>query len=338
MAQVVTNENMLEFIQNRQVPEFKAPAKDEPAKPSEPAAVQADTPAKEQIAKAEQPRGDDGKFVKADGEKSKDESKAEDEPKEAAKAAENDDDEDADLPERVRRQIGKKHRQMKEAEEFARERDRHAAVAEARAAELQRRIEELEGKKSGSAPEKDAKAPKPEDFKTVAEYADALTEYKLEQKLAKYREEALKQQQKAHVERAQSEFAERIAKAMKDIPDYADVVEQADDNVPPHMAQYIVESDLGPLLGYHLAKHPDVLERLSKLSPVRAVAELGKLEATLEKKPEEKKPVIREVSRAPAPISPLEGKSAPVTKDPSQMTFAELRAHREAERKEGKYR
>jgi hypothetical protein len=25
MAQVVTNENMLEFIQNRQVPEFKAP-------------------------------------------------------------------------------------------------------------------------------------------------------------------------------------------------------------------------------------------------------------------------------------------------------------------------
>lgn len=331
MAQVVTNENMVEFIQNRQVPEFKAPeAKADGAPAAEPA--KADSA---QDASKETPPRDlnSGKFVKADGEKTKEEPKAKEEPKEAAKAADTDDDDDADLPERVRRQIGKKHRAMKEAEEFARERDRHAAVAEAQAENLRRELEALKGTKSGPAPEKDAKAPKPEDFKTVAEYADALTEYKLEQKLQKFREQEMQKQQQAHLNKAQTEFAERVAKAMKDIPDYAEVVEAADDaDVPPHMAQYIVESDIGPLLGYHLAKHPEVLERLSKLSPVRAVAELGKLEATLEKKPEAEKPAVREVSRAPSPIAPLEGKNSTVTKDPSQMTFQELRAHRQSER------
>ncbi len=330
MAQVLTNENMLEFIQNRQVPEFKAPeVAGEPAKPSEPAAADPAKPDPQQARTGEQPRGEDGKFVKAD------ESKAD----EAAKAADDDDEDDADLPERVRRQIGKKHRAMKEAEEFAREEYRERKAAEDRAAALERELNELKSK-SGPKPEKGADAPKPEDFKTVAEYADALTDYLLEKKLAAREAKSRETSQAQAIQNAQQAFGERVAAVAKDIPDYYEVVEAADVEVPPHVVAHIVESgDSGVRLGYYLAKHPEVLDRIKKLSPIRAIAELGKLETQIDKQPEPAKPAAAasaSVSRAPAPIAPLEGKSTPVAKDPSQMTFQELRAYRQAERAAGK--
>lgn len=335
MAQVVTNENMQEFIQNRSVPEFKAPeVKGEPAKPAEPVAAAADTAAQEQP-KAEPQRGADGKFVKADDTQA---AKPEDT---AAKAADDDDTDDADLPERVRRQIGRKHRAMKEAEEFGREEYRARKAAEDRAAALEARLKELESK-SGPKPEKGADAPKPEDFKTVADYADALTDYLLEKKLAKREEESTKTHQAQAIQNAQQAFGERVAKVAKDIPDYYEVVEAADVDVPPHVVAHIVESgDSGVRLGYHLAKHPEELDRIKKLSPIRAIAELGKLETQLEKKPEPATPAASAkpaVSRAPAPITPLDGNSTPVEQDESKMSFQQLRAKREAERKAGKYR
>lgn len=329
MAQVVTNENMQEFIQNRSVPEFKAPEVQAPeATPAELEVKATDLPTKEEI----QARGPDGKFVKAE-EPKVDET--------AAKAADDDDTEDADLPERVRRQIGKKHRAMKEAEEFAREEYRERKAAEDRAAALERELNELKSK-SGPKPEKGADAPKPEDFKTVADYADALTDYLLEKKLAKREEESTKVRQAQAIQNAQQAFGERVAKVAKDIPDYYEVVEAADVEVPPHIASHIVESgDVGVRLGYHLAKHPEELDRIKKLSPIRAIAELGKLETQLDKKPEPAAPAASArpvVSRAPTPITPLEGNSTPSTKDPATMNFAELRAHRQAERAAGKYR
>lgn len=337
MAQVVTNENMQEFIQNRSVPEFKAPeAKDEPAKPSEPAAAEAAKPDPQQAKTAEQPRGEDGKFVKA-------EAKAESEKVDdtAAKAADDDED-DADLPERVRRQIGKKHRQMKEAEEFAREEYRERKAAEDRAAALERELNELKSK-SGPKPEKGADAPKPEDFKTVAEYADALTDYLLEKKLAareaKRSEEQTKTAQQREIEKTQADLAERVEKLKKDIPDFEDVVESIPDEfqMPPVMARYFVQN---PVMLYHLQKSdPKELQRLVKLPPIDAIERLGELKAQYTKKPDGAPAAsVTRVSKAPAPITPLEGNSTPSAKDPSTMTFAELRAHRQAERAAGKYR
>lgn len=333
MVQVVTNENIQQLIQTRTVPEFKAPeaAKDVPAEATKPNSAES----KPNSVK-EQPRDlTTGEFVKADGEKPPKEGGK----TEAAKAAGDDDEDDADLPERVRRQIGKKHRAMKEAEEFAREEYRERKAAEDRAAALERELNELKSK-SGPKPEKGADAPKPEDFKTVAEYADALTDYMLEKKLAAREAKSKETSQAQAIQNAQQAFGERVAAVAKDIPDYYEVVEAADVDVPPHVVAHIVESgDSGVRLGYHLAKHPEVLDRIKKLSPIRAIAELGKLETQLEKQPEPAKPAAAaapSVSRAPAPITPLEGKTTPVAKDPSQMTFQELRAYRQAERAAGK--
>jgi hypothetical protein len=314
--QVVTNENMAEFIQNRAVPDFVPPKAD--------AKVEVTVePAKEEV--KEPARGEDGKFVKADEVKD-----------EAAKAADDSDDpDDADLPERVRKQIGKKHRAMREAEEFAREMraDREAERERADRAEAALKAAT---QKSGPTTEKDAKAPNPEDFKTNAEYIEAYADWKVEKKLAERDARQVQERQETAARAAQAELNQRIAATVKELPDYAEVIADSDIDLAPHMAVYIAESPVGPHIGYWLAKDENRAEydRLSKLSPTRAIAELGKLE---DRKPWVKKVEAKEpdaepkaVSRAPSPITPLEGKSAPSTKDPAKMTIQELREYERA--------
>jgi hypothetical protein len=120
---------------------------------------------------------------------------------------------------------------------------------------------------------------------------------------------------------------------MKELPDYAEVIAESDIDAPPHIAVYIAESPIGPKIGYHFAKHPEDFDRISKLSPIRAIAELGKLEDRLEK-PKAKEPEADTpaVSRAPSPIKPLEGSAAAVQKDPAKMTIQELREYERAQK------
>jgi hypothetical protein len=313
--QVVTNENMAEFIQNRMVPDFVPPKAD--------AKVEVKAEVVEPSKDGARPRDEEGKFVKADDSK----------PDEAAKAAADEvDDEDADLPERVRKQIGKKHRAMREAEEFAREM-RAEREAERERADRAEAALKAATQKSGPASEKDSKEPNADDFKTVGEYAEALAEYKVEKKFAEREARQNQERQEQAARAAQDALNTRIAATVKELPDYAEVIADSDLDLPPHMAVYVAESPIGPKLGYHLAKHPEDFDRISKLSPIRAIAELGKLEDRLEK-PKAKEPEADPpaVSRAPSPITPLEGKSAPSQKDPATMTIQELREYERAQK------
>lgn len=337
MAQVVDSSNLVELVTTGKVPEFKPPEAPKPdAKPAESTSAEAKTDpgAQDTAAKADKPAGEQvrdektGQFVKKD---------------DAAKAATTDDDDDADLPERVRKQIGKKHRRMMEAEEFARERDQAAVRERARAEAAERELERLRGGKSGGpSSEKqegsDPDEPKPDDFKTVGEYTRALTKYHVDKAATNARTQAAQNRQQEQANAVIAAHVERQDKFRESTPDYDEVIEAASKVETPHLVvQYLVESDVGPQLAYHLAKNPDEISRLSKLSPSRQLAELGKLEAKLEAKPAPAangngaKLAASEVSRAPAPIQPLDAKTTPVQKDPSQMTVSELRAFRQQE-------
>lgn len=331
--QVVTPENYQQFIETGKVPEFKPPEE-----------------AKSEAKPAEQPRGEDGKFIEkpVDNEAEKadkgdtgtataeTEIKADDPP---VKVEEEESDDD--LPEKVRKKIGAKHRAMKEAEEFAEREFNKRKAAERRAVELEERISRLE--KSGHAPEgkpesKDDGMPKQEDFKTVGEYADAVIEYKLEKRDRERQEKAAKSAQETEQARIEREFATRQEAVKKEFPDYAEVLERSEINLPKAAMQYVVESELGPRLAYHLAKNPQEADRIAQLSPIRAIAELGKLEDRLTKPAkQEAKVEAPVVSKAPSPIKPLGGDGAvPVHKDPADMTFQELRAYerqKEADRR-----
>lgn len=294
MAQVVNSQNLEQFLTTGRVDEFKPPESEKEQKPEVTTEAKAD-------AKVDAPKGED--------------------------------DDDKDLTERVRAKIGAKHRAMKEAEEFAEQQFNERKLAEKRADAAERKIAELE-EKSRPAPV-EAKEPKQEDFKTVQEYIEALADYKVDKKLEKDRVEREKAKQIEDANRVRTQFADRLQKAMKDHPDFEEVTSKADIDIPSHITQHILESDVGPLIGLYLARPENRKEtdRILKLSPIRAIAELGKLEDRLEKKaPAKETQDSAPVSKAPAPITPIEGKETPVQKDKSKMTFQELREANRQER------
>lgn len=332
--QVVTNANMMDLIQGKQIPDFKPPEA-APADATKPADVKVDAAPAAETAKAETdkptpPRGEDGKFVKAEGETQA----AGDEKKPDQKADPKvDADDDVVLTKKIERLINKKHRAMKEAEEFGAGEARRAIEAERKAADLQRQIDELKGTKSVGQPAATGDEPKPEDFKTVGEYTRALVKWEAKQAGKSAAEHAEVSRQQAEANQIIAGFVERQEAFMKATPDYEEVLESADFEIPPVSQQYLVESEYGPQLAYHLAKNPDVATSLRKLSPRRQLAELGKLEVKFEKPVETVKtaPAANGISKAPAPIQPLDAKSTPVQKDPKDMSFQELRAFRQAQ-------
>lgn len=328
--QVITPENHVEFITTGKVPEFKAPDAKEAAKTDVKAdAGAAPKPDATKVADGEKPKDEpkrdaDGKFVKAGDT--------------ADGASSGVDDDDAKLTEKISRIISKKHREMKEAQEFATGEGRRAIEAERRAEQLQREIDALKGKKSegpntDDAAGNDPNEPKPGDFKTVGEYTRALVKYEAKKagETGKANAEQSKQQEQAN--ELVGAFTKRQDEFKAATPDYEDVVGGTDLIIPNIAMQYLIESDFGPQLGYHLAKNPDEAARLRTLSPSRCLAELGKMETKFVKPATEKVEQAKagEISKAPAPIKPLEGKEAAVTKDPSQMSFQELRAFRQQE-------
>ena len=87
----------------------------------------------------------------------------------------------------------------------------------------------------------------------------------------------------------------------------------------------LVTDENGAKLAYHLATNLEEAERIAALSPVRQIAEIGKLSDKIGAAPA--------VSRAPRPIKPL-GNQAPATsKKPEDETEAEYFARRQSEMK-----
>lgn len=309
--QVVTSENFQQFVETGKVPEFKPPE-----------APKADT----KVEEPEKARAADGTFAEAKTDKVEDK----------AAPAEDDDgltpDEKARFTEQISKKIGAKHRQMKEAEEFGRSQYLERLAAEKRADALEQENTELK-QKSRPALVAEKTQPKPEDFTTVAEYTDALTDWKVDKKFAEREQQQADAKAKADAEAVTKAFQTRLAAAIKEIPDYQEVIDGSDAIARHHILNYLIESDIGPKLQYHLAKNPDVLDRLNQLSPIKAIAELGKLETKLEKAPEQKADTGKLsaiVSQAPAPITPIDGKSTPVHKDPATMSIKELREYERA--------
>lgn len=177
--------------------------------------------------------------------------------------------------------IGKKHAQLKEAEEFAAAQYSERKLADQRAENLQRQLDQLKAQPVKPA-DPDADKPKREGFETEEAYRDALDDWRVDQKFkAKEAETAAKREQE-RLDEVKKAAAGRITRALEIVPDFQEVTEAADINVPPYIAGYMQESEMLAELGYHFAKHPDVLERLAKMRPDRALVEVGKIESKLE--------------------------------------------------------
>jgi hypothetical protein len=121
------------------------------------------------------------------------------------------------------------------------------------------------------------------------------------------------------------QYNEKVAEFKKAHDDFDEVLAS---DLPTYQGvnDTIVELENGPEVAYFLGKHPDVARSLMELSPLRAIAEVGKIAASLVKP---STPVSRTRSPAPAPITPVGGSSVTTTSDPGEMPLAEYRRKRE---------
>lgn len=226
-------------------------------------------------------------------------------------------------------------------------RKERAERAEAEVSRLQKLIEDMAlngaGKSKNEKPEPEPKAspagkPNIDDFETHAEYVEALTDWKTDQKFKARDEEAEKSKLQSEQQKAEAAHFERINAFANEHDDYNEVLKGVG-HLPVSSAfnAEIVESENGPAIIYELAQDPEEFARVALL-PVRAVArEIGRIEARILAKTsaQETKPEAKKITKAPKPITPVGGSGKAGAKsltDPN-LTQAEYEAIRREQMK-----
>lgn len=182
--------------------------------------------------------------------------------------------------------------------------------------------------------------PKPENFESHADYVEALTDWKTEQKLNERDQKLQKQKLEAEQKTQVATYQERVKAFSKTTPDFAEVLADVDGiPVSATVGQIIVSSDNGPELAYELAKNPDEFQRINRLSPLAAAMELGTLKARLLSKQSPESTETKKLTKAPKPIAPVhagKGGSVAKTLDDPNLTLAEYtRMRREQMKRRG---
>lgn len=93
-------------------------------------------------------------------------------------------------------------------------------------------------------------------------------------------ERTVETQQRAEREAAQA-YARRFTEAASKIPDFAEVMADADVQVPVHVGNAIQRLDNGPEVAYHLQKNPALMAQLEGQSPLDQLVALGRISASL---------------------------------------------------------
>lgn len=164
-------------------------------------------------------------------------------------------------------------------------------------------------------------APREEDYETYAEFMDAKTEWKLEQKFAERETKAKESQESAQKEAWRDERKAVVAEQTKELltenkdilpllQEYSDLL----DELPPAIDDLFLEADNGALAFLNLAREGK-LEALLTMSPTRAAIEIDRAQRQT--------PSQNEITKAPPPLSPARGVAA-TGKSLSQMSPKEV--------------
>lgn len=123
----------------------------------------------------------------------------------------------------------------------------------------------------------------------------------------------------------QAEISEDLPEARARYADFDKALETARnaDVIAPFLADMVLEAEQPLDLIYSLGSNPELARRISRMNPVAAARELGRLEASLSA------PKPKYQSSAPAPISPVKG-GGTVGKAPESMSYKEFKVYRDA--------
>jgi len=159
----------------------------------------------------------------------------------------------------------------------------------------------------------DAEEPKPEAFEDYGAYVRALAKFESRALVkAEFAQQRTQQQRDAQA----TTWQQRAEAAKTELPDFEQVMSASTAPMSAAMAEAIKGSDIGPKVAYHLAQNPDIATRLSRLEPMAAAREIGRLESSLSVKPE---PTPKRITSAPTPPTPI-GSGRSTAGDPGSMS------------------
>ena len=223
----------------------------------------------------------------------------------------------------VQKRIGKLTKKMRTAE---RERD----YEKNENTELKRKLEELTSKVDEmSSKILDSNKPLKEDFADEDDFIEALTDWKIDQKLGKTEKKEKKEEKKVDQESSKETYY-GLDDAMESGRDKYDDFDKLvlDENliISPEVTQIVLDTDTPEDVIYYLASNPKKSKSISNLDPVRAAREKGKMEGKVEKELSKPKPSKKQ-SKAPSPIIPVRTEGV-TEKDPNKMSPKEYKAWR----------
>jgi hypothetical protein len=193
----------------------------------------------------------------------------------------------------------------------------HNQKIEAELAKIREENAYLKGQIQNREPAK----PNLEDYDTQEEYLDALTDWKLDKRIAEAESDEPTPEDTEttqlvdqevyddYVEKGESQFGD-------DFKDMMEAASNGEFEASPVMAEAIFESENGPAIAMYLYDNPKESSKIARMTPARQVREILKIEGNL--KPQ------KSVSRAPKPATP-ETKSGtnPGTVDLAKVKDAE---------------
>ena len=181
-----------------------------------------------------------------------------------------------------------------------------------------------------ATPQSSQAKPKFSDFNDIEQYAEALTDWKLQNSMSQV------QQQTAMMQTAKT-YETRLEQFKQSTRDFDDVmtefVEDYGNINVPEVVQVAYESEVGPQIAYYLAKNTQEFERIAKLPQHRRLLELGKIEDRIVS--QQKSTPVREtkkISEAPKPVQPVKGTGKVESGDLSDpnLSYSEWLKRREA--------
>lgn len=189
---------------------------------------------------------------------------------------------------------------INEATRARRQKERELQVEIKKNQDLQKEIEKLKTAKPVAA------KPKMEDFESEADFIEALTDWKLETRMA-----AAEKLQDSNLEsnlanQEESRIASIITQQMKSgskkYKDFDAVVKNETTPISMDMLKIISESEMGDEILYHLGTHLDKAEEIFEMDIPAAALTIGRIEAELSR------PVKKTVTttKTPAPIKPVQ--------------------------------
>ena len=334
MGKVVTSGGLNEFIETGKHENIKSDPKPKAAKDAPPLEVQKDKP----VSDVKEPK------------KEEVEEEYRDPDPETQAFLERD--------EKARKAVGKKHKEamsfkalaekraaeISDAEEFAKQQWNEKRLSDERAAQLERELAEFKKGAAPAAPQPEKGKPDPKlfvddkgQFKSF-EYAEALASWAASDAVEKDRKQQAEEKKQAEAQAAEAIARARVAETEKKHPDFKEVMSEADVRTHAQVISYLSASEYIGEVSYYLGKNPEFLARINAMHPLKAIAEIGKLEATFEKpaSPTEspKANGASVVSGAPPPIKTLSSATTVNTNtDPAKMTYKELRAYERSRRR-----